>query len=198
MSMFKLFVTGCLTIVAACPLYAQTGYGLGSTVKSADLLPFFAIAPSGANLPPGKGDAQRGAVVYAEQCAACHGDHLQGNKEAGGDPLIGGQGSLTTAAPLRTVESYWPYATTLFDYIKRAMPFTGPGILSDNDVYSVVAFILSKAHIIRPSLVMDARTLPKVVMPNRNGFVPDPRPEPNDQPPSHQSIDSGKTISAPF
>jgi cytochrome c len=122
--------------------------------------------------------------VYAQHCAACHGDRLEGNKEAGGDPLIGGRGSLTTAAPLHTVESYWPYATTLFDYIKRAMPFTAPGSLTDADTYSLVAFILSKARIIDPKQAIDARTLPRIAMPNRDGFVPDPRPEPS-RPPSN-------------
>jgi cytochrome c len=75
------------------------------------------------------------------------------------------------------VESYWPYATTLFDYVKRAMPFNAPGSLSNDDVYSVVAYILSEAKIIQPTETLNATTLPKVAMPNRNGFEPDPRPE---------------------
>ena len=83
----------------------------------------------------------------------------------------------TSEAPVKTVESYWPYATTLFDYVKRAMPFNAPGSLSDDDVYSVVAYILSEAKIIKPADKMNATTLPKVVMPNRDGFEPDPRPE---------------------
>jgi S-disulfanyl-L-cysteine oxidoreductase SoxD len=75
------------------------------------------------------------------------------------------------------VESYWPYSTTLFDYVKRAMPFSSPGSLSDNDVYAVVAYILSEAKIIKPTDTMDAKTLPKVMMPNHDGFIPDARPE---------------------
>ena len=84
---------------------------------------------------------------------------------------------LASKTPVKTVESYWPYATTLFDYVKRAMPFNAPGSLSDDDVYSVVAYILSEAKIIKPADKMNATTLPKVVMPNRDGFEPDPRPE---------------------
>ena len=79
--------------------------------------------------------------------------------------------------PVKTVESYWPYATTLFDYVKRAMPFNSPGLLTDDQVYSVVAYILSEAKIIKPTDVIDAQTLPKVQMPNKDGFEPDPRPE---------------------
>jgi cytochrome c len=138
-----------------------------------------AIPPDGRALPPGSGSAAKGAKVYAETCAACHGDHLEGNpaKGIGGDKLIGGRGSLNTKTPVKTVESYWPYATTLFDYVKRTMPFSAPGSLSDDDTYNVVAYILSEAKIIQPTETMNATTLPKVAMPNREGFEPDPRPE---------------------
>jgi cytochrome c len=104
---------------------------------------------------------------------------MEGNpaKGIGGDKLIGGRGTLATKTPVKTVESYWPYATTLFDYVKRAMPFSSPGSLSDEQVYSVVAYILSEAKIIKPTDVLDAKTLAKVQMPNRDGFEPDPRPE---------------------
>ena len=127
----------------------------------------------------GQRQYQRGAKVYAENCAACHGDKLEGNpaKGIGGDKLIGGRGSLATKSPVKTVESYWPYATTLFDYIKRSMPFSAPGTLKDEEVYAVVAYILSEAKIIKPTDTMDATTLPKVLMPNRDGFIPDARPE---------------------
>jgi cytochrome c len=91
--------------------------------------------------------------------------------------LIGGRGTLATSTPIKTVESYWPYATTLFDYVKRAMPFSAPGSLSDEEVYSVVAYVLAEAKIIKAEQEMNAATLPRVVMPNREGFVADPRPE---------------------
>jgi cytochrome c len=175
--------TACLCL-ALVPLGAfaqvkEVRYGFGTPAVQSELTRFFSIPPDGRGLPPGSGTAARGAKVYAESCAACHGDQLQGNpqKGIGGDRLIGGRGTLATKTPIKTVESYWPYATTLFDYVKRAMPFSAPGSLSDDDVYSVVAYILSQAKIIQPTATMNATTLSKVVMPNRDGFEPDPRPE---------------------
>ena len=158
---------------------APAHYGFGTAADAEELAKFFSIPPDGRGLPPGSGNAAAGAKIYADSCAACHGDKLQGNpaKGIGGDRLIGGRGTLATKTPVKTVESYWPYATTLFDYIKRAMPFTAPGSLSDDEVYAVVAYILSEAKIIKPTDTMDAKTLPKVAMPNRDGFIPDPRPE---------------------
>ncbi len=157
----------------------QPSYGFGSAASPQELAAFFAIAPDGVGLPSGSGDAAKGATVYADKCAACHGAHLEGNpaKGIGGDKLIGGRGTLAGKTPIKTVESYWPYATTLFDYVKRTMPFNAPGSLSDEDVYSVVAYILSEAKVIKPTERMSAATLPKVVMPNRDGFEGDPRPE---------------------
>jgi S-disulfanyl-L-cysteine oxidoreductase SoxD len=162
--------------------FAQTTpvkYGFGSLVTEQELSKYFSIPADGRGLPPGSGNATAGAKVYAENCAACHGDKLEGNpaKGIGGDKLIGGRGSLATKTPVKTVESYWPYATTLFDYVKRTMPFSSPGSLSDDDVYNVVAYILSEAKIIKPTDTINATTLPKVTMPNRDGFIPDARPE---------------------
>ena len=141
-----------------------------------DLAGEVSIPPSGAGLPPGHGTAAEGALVYAGQCAVCHGDRLQGVKASGGPALVGGRGSLATKKPVKTVESNWPYATTLFDYVKRAMPFNAPGSLKDEQVYAVVAYILAQDKIIAPGETMDAASLPKVRMPNAEGFVPDPRP----------------------
>jgi mono/diheme cytochrome c family protein len=157
----------------------QGHYGFGTDVGPQDLAKYVTVQPDGNGLPQGSGNATAGAKVYADTCAACHGDKLQGNpsKGIGGDRLTGGRGSLATAAPIKTVESYWPYATTLFDYVKRAMPFSAPGSLNDNDTYAVVAYILSEAKIIKPTETMNATTLPKVMMPNRDGFIPDSRPE---------------------
>jgi S-disulfanyl-L-cysteine oxidoreductase SoxD len=91
--------------------------------------------------------------------------------------LIGGRGTLTSQKPTLTVESYWPYATTLFDYVRRAMPFQAPGSLSADEIYAVCVYILTEAKITDKSIVLDAQTLPRVQMPNRDGFIPDPRPE---------------------
>jgi S-disulfanyl-L-cysteine oxidoreductase SoxD len=158
---------------------AQLKYNFGAPVSQQELSKYFSYPADGSGLPPGSGTAAQGAKVYAENCAACHGEKLEGNpaKGVGGDKLIGGRGTLATKTPVKTVESYWPYATTLFDYVKRAMPFSSPGSLSDDQVYSVLACILSEAHIIKPTDVIDASSLPKVQMPNRDGFEPDPRPE---------------------
>jgi mono/diheme cytochrome c family protein len=164
---------------AAIAQSAPPHYGFGTKVDSAELAKYFSIPADGSGLPPGSGTAAAGAKVYADTCLACHGDKLQGNPEKGigGDRLLGGRGSLATKTPIKTVESYWPYATTLFDYVKRAMPFNAPGSLKDDDVYAVVAYILSEAKIIKPTDAMNAQTLPKVAMPNKDGFIPDSRPE---------------------
>lgn len=172
-----------LAIMAPSGAFAQmardTRLGLGVPSSESELSAFFSIPPSGRWLPAGSGSAQQGAQVYANNCVACHGARLEGIPQAGigGDRLIGGRGSITTKTPVKTVESYWPYATTLFDYVKRAMPFSAPGSLTDDEVYAVVAYILSEAKIIQSNEVMNAQTLPKVQMPNRDGFIPDARPE---------------------
>ena len=177
-------ILGAMLVSAALigAAFAQTvpvKYGFGSLVTEQELSKYFSIPADGRGLPLGSGNATAGAKVYATNCAVCHGEKLEGNpaKGIGGDKLIGGRGSLATKTPIKTVESYWPYATTLFDYVKRAMPFSSPGSLSDNDVYSVVAYILSEAKIVKPTDTMNATTLPKVMMPNRDGFMSDARPE---------------------
>jgi len=155
------------------------GFGFGNPATEKDIAAeAIGIAPDGKGLPVGKGDYYTGRKVYQQHCAACHGEDLQGvSGLLNMGPLIGGRGTLATPNPVLTVESYWPYATTLFDYIRRAMPFTAPGSLAADEVYAVSAYILVKGGIIKKSIVLDQHTLPKVKMPNRNGFVPDPRPE---------------------
>jgi S-disulfanyl-L-cysteine oxidoreductase SoxD len=128
------------------------------------------IPPSGAGLPSGSGTAKQGASVYAGKCLACHGEKGTGNPA---DTLVGGIGSLATAKPVRTVGSYWPYATTLFDYVRRAMPTTNPLSLSNDEVYAVSAYVLYLNGIIGEDAQMNAQSLPQVKMPNRDGFISD-------------------------
>jgi mono/diheme cytochrome c family protein len=126
------------------------------------------IAPDGANLPEGSGSVAEGAMVYAEKCAACHG--ANGN-DGPMDRLHGGEGTIGTANPVRTVSSYWPYATTLFDYVRRSMPANAPQSLTNDEVYAVTAYVLSLGGVVDDDAVMNAETLPQVEMPNRDGFV---------------------------
>ena len=173
-SSMRWFSTAVALVWAASPALAgpQT---IGQPLTAAQTVRYVAIPPDGAGLPPGHGNVSEGAVVFARSCAACHGDKLQGIASTGAPPLIGGRGTLTAAKPLKTVESYWPYATTVFDYVKRAMPFNAPGSLSNDDVYAVTAYILAQGHIVDATAVMTSDTLPKVRMPNAGGFIPDPR-----------------------
>lgn len=135
------------------------------------------VRPDGTGLPPGSGTYDEGKMVYTEKCASCHGEDLEGVKGTGGRTLKGGIGSLDSGKPKKTVGSYWPYATILFDFTKRAMPFDQPGSLTDGEVYSLSAYILGENGIIAKTEVMNAGTLPKVMMPNRDGFISDPRPD---------------------
>jgi cytochrome c len=128
------------------------------------------IPPSGAGLPAGSGTARQGAAVYAANCLACHGDKGAGKPA---DALAGGIGSLATSRPVRTVGSYWPYATTLFDYVRRAMPIANPLSLTNDEVYAVSAYVLYLNGIVAEDAPMTAATLPLVKMPNRDGFISD-------------------------
>lgn len=177
-----------LTILAVPDLAISQSYpskfDFGAPASSQDIESIaIAIAPDGKNLPAGKGDYATGKKVYGTKCSACHGTNLQGvagllNMPAGAAlRLIGGRGTLVTKNPVLTVESYWPYATTLFDYIRRAMPYAAPGSLTADEIYGVSVYILAEGNIIDKAMVLNAQTLPRVQMPNRDGFIPDPRPE---------------------
>ena len=165
-----------LVWLAAAAVCAQSPrYGVGRPATGDEIRGLgVAVAPDGTGLPEGSGTPAAGREVFAALCARCHGDKGQGGI---GPVLVGGQGTLATAKPLKTVGSFWPYATTVWDYINRAMPFDQPGTLKPPQVYAAVAYILNLNGIIDADQVMDAKTLPRVKMPNRDGFVPDPRPD---------------------
>jgi S-disulfanyl-L-cysteine oxidoreductase SoxD len=126
------------------------------------------VAPDGNGLPPGSGSVSTGAKVYAEKCQGCHGAKGQGGPM---DQLTGGVGTIASDKPVKTPVSYWPSATTIFDYVRRAMPLQSPESLSDDEVYAVTAYILSIDKIVPEEGVLDAKSLPQVKMPNRDGFV---------------------------
>lgn len=133
-------------------------------IAAADL----SIGPDGTGLPPGSGGVGQGAAVFQAKCQACHGP---AGADGPMDRLTGGVGSIASPQRILTVASYWPYATTLFDYIRRAMPLNAPRSLSDDETYALVAYLLSVDKIVPADAVMDAAALPKVRMPNRGGFV---------------------------
>ena len=157
-----------LSILIA-PATADDGPGLGEPVDAETLAAFdFTILPNGDGLPPGSGSVADGRAIYAGQCIACHGADGKGSLN---DALVGGQGTLATAEPQKTIGSYWPYATTVFDYVRRAMPLQSPGVLSDDDVYAVTAYLLYLNGIVGGDTSLDAKSLPMVKMPNRDGFT---------------------------
>jgi cytochrome c len=159
------------TCAAAQQATSGKSPALGTPVGAAEIARWdISIPPSGAGLPPGSGSPRQGLQVYEQKCLACHGAKGVGKPA---DPLAGGTGSLAGKTPLRTVGSYWPYATTLFDYVRRAMPITNPLSLTNDELYAVTAYVLSINSIIGEDAVMNAQSLPQVKMPNREGFVSD-------------------------
>ena len=168
-----LAVCATLLVASSFAASAQTAK-FGQPIAPADISPWdISIGPDGAGLPPGLGTAAQGEAVYVAKCQACHGEKGAGKPN---DALVGGIGTLAPGkAPVKTVGSYWPYATTLFDYIRRAMPFPASQSLSADEVYAVSAYILYLNGIIGANDVLDAQSLPGVRMPNRDGFIPFPR-----------------------
>jgi mono/diheme cytochrome c family protein len=126
------------------------------------------VSPDGRNLPPGSGSVSDGLTVYTQKCLACHGENGQGGPM---DRLSGGMGTIGSDHPIKTISSYWPFATTVFDYVRRAMPLNAPQSLTNDEVYAVTAYLLSLDGIVGENAVMNAETLPQVEMPNRDGFI---------------------------
>jgi len=152
----------------ASPPAVPQGPGLGVPATEALIASWdVSIPPDGTGLPAGSGTVAQGAQIFNTKCIACHGPEGAGSVN---DRLVGGQGTLTSATPVKTIGSYWPYATTLFDYVRRAMPYPTPHSLSDPEVYALVAYLLNLNGIMPQDAVMNATTLPQVQMPNRAGF----------------------------
>ena len=160
-----------LATLAALPALAgaENGPNLGVMVTPADISFWdISVGPDGVGLPPGAGTPSQGAVVYRAKCRSCHGENGSGQIA---DRLVGGFGTITGTMPaVKTVGSYWPYATTFFDYVRRAMPLLEPQSLTSDEVYAVTAYILNRNGIIGDRETMNAKTLPRVKMPNHDKF----------------------------
>jgi len=169
MSWRRNVVLGAIFIFSLTPPARAHDFGRSATPDEIKLWNID-VRPDGTGLPNGGGTAVHGKVVYEENCEACHGANGLGGIK---DRLVGGQGTLASEKPIKTVGSFWPYATTVFDYVRRAMPYTAPGSLSADDAYAVVAYILSLNDLWPGDGKLDKDTLPKIMMPNRDGFIPD-------------------------
>jgi cytochrome c553 len=141
---------------------------LGRPIDPSDIATWdISILPDGTGLPPGSGTSAQGAPVFAQKCALCHGENGKGGVAA---PVVGG-GPLDRIEAVKTIANFWGYSTTVFDFIRRAMPWQQPRTLSNDEVYALTAYILALNKLIGDSDVMNARTLPQVKMPNRDGFI---------------------------
>jgi mono/diheme cytochrome c family protein len=167
----------CATIAVVTAAFAQAPtYKLGRPATAEEIRKRdISVAPDGAGLPAGHGTVTQGRRDYQTLCANCHGDRGEGMLQY--PALVGGQGTLRSKNAVKTVGSYWPYATTVWDYIHRTMPYARPGSLTPNETYAVTAFILFLNGIVDEKAELNEKTLPRVKMPNREGFVGDPRPD---------------------
>lgn len=163
-------LSGERSLVAQSPTYGVGRSPTAEELKAIDI----EVTPDGKGLRPGSSTAAAGKEVYTRRCETCHGPT---GTEGPQDVLAGGRGSLATSRPLKTVGSYWPYATTLWDYINRAMPFDHPGTMTTDEIYGVTAYVLYLNGIVKEQDVVSQTTLPRITMPNRDGFVVDPRPD---------------------
>jgi cytochrome c len=162
-------------MLAASVANAQSKFGIGKPASENEIKAWdIDVSPNGAGLPAGSGSVAQGGKLYAEKCAACHGAKGEGKPA---DRLVGGQGTLKAANPVKTIGSFWPYATTVFDYVYRAMPYTAPQSLSASETYALTAYLLHMNGILGAEATLDAASLSKIRMPNREGFVGDGRPD---------------------
>jgi cytochrome c5 len=164
-------------MIAAVPATAEVGgYGIGQAATDAEIAGWdIDIRPDGKGLPPGSGSVEDGEMMYEEKCAICHGSFGEG---VGRYPVLaGGEGTLTDERPEKTVGSFWPYASTLWDYINRAMPFPQPQSMSVEEVYAITAYVLYLNDLVEDDFVLTADNLASIEMPNRDGFFFDDRPD---------------------
>jgi cytochrome c len=163
----------CLALFLAAGASSAEGPNLGKALDAADVAAWdISIQPDGTGLPPGAGTPAQGARIYAEKCAQCHGpDGKGGVAGVTASPLVGGGPITDISAAMKTIANFWPYATTLFDYTRRAMPWQQPMTLANDEVYALTAYILAQNKLIGENDTMNAQTLPKVRMPNRDGFI---------------------------
>lgn len=160
----------------AMPAKPVFGYGRPATAAEIKGWDIDVRGDDGAGLPPGKGSVKAGEEVYLAQCATCHGDFGEGNGRW--PELMGGRDTLTSEDPRKTIGSYWPHAATIFDYVRRTMPFSAPQSLTDDEVYSVVAYLLQLNDLLPEDAELDAASLRAIKLPNRDNFlVGDPRPD---------------------
>jgi S-disulfanyl-L-cysteine oxidoreductase SoxD len=169
MSTRELACAALALVAAGCAAAQVETPNLGRVATAAEVAGWdISVGPDGVGLPPGGGTAVKGAAVYEQKCQACHGAKGAGQPN---DRLVGGQGTLASKTPVRTIGSYWPYATTVFDYVRRAMPYVQPQSLTNDEVYAVTAYLLHLNGIIGESDEMNAQTLPKLTLPNRENFI---------------------------
>ena len=177
MSMSRAMMAAVLTLtVAACTAARPERLGLGHPVTETEIARWnIDASPDNGGLPPGQGSVAGGRLIYDRLCAVCHGG--KGEGVAPSPRLAGGNGSLATAKPVQTIGSFWPYSVTIFDYVRRAMPFSDPGSLSDDEVYAVTAYLLHLNGIVPADADLDGLRLAAIPMPNRDGFIQDDRPD---------------------
>jgi S-disulfanyl-L-cysteine oxidoreductase SoxD len=166
-----LFIMGPFPSVAQTPRYKLGRPATAEEIRKSEI----SVASDGTGLPIGHGSVEEGRYIYKVLCAICHGENGQGVGEY--PAVAGGQGTLKSKDPILTVGSYWPYATTVWDYTRRAMPYKRPGTLTPNETYAVTAFILYMNRIVDEKTELNEKNLPKIKMPNREGFISDPRPD---------------------
>ena len=172
MSMRKPLLAIAMTLTFGAGAALAQSPGLGKPLSEADIKTWdIAVLPDGTNLPPGSGTPAQGAKIYAEKCVACHAEGGKGGAGPGAGPLVGGALLTNGIDTAKTIANYYAYATTVFDFTKRSMPFNMPLSLTDNEAYALTAYILALNKIIGENDVIDAKTLPAVKMPNRDNFI---------------------------